>query len=159
GPDVRPHQIDSDVGAAVGGRGDAPEDQNPEQHAAEVVTVRDRPVEGRPQQHGDEHVGGDDADEECRHQLDAVDEAVHVAVGHGHYATLIYLFGWLVVGYGANNSGFRNRRVCTTASVFMSMICPASAMAASSASGSSTTVMPSCSSSIPPPIPMRSASE
>ena len=58
---ARPHQIDRDVAAAIAGRGDAPEDQDAEQHAAEVVAVGDLTREELAQQHRDEDVGRDDA--------------------------------------------------------------------------------------------------
>src|ERR1700760_1982956 len=77
---IGPDKVDRDVGATIGGRGDAPEDQNAEQQAAEIIGVGDLDAEKVTQQHRDEDVGGDDADEEGRNQLDAVDEAVHEAV-------------------------------------------------------------------------------
>ena len=43
--DVGPHQIDRDVGAAIGGRGDAPENQDAEQELAEIVAVGNRHAE------------------------------------------------------------------------------------------------------------------
>ena len=36
-----PDEIDRDVAAAIGGGGDAPEDQDAEQHAAEIVGIGD----------------------------------------------------------------------------------------------------------------------
>src|SRR5712691_9390211 len=70
GTDIGPEQINRDVGAAIGGRPDAPEDQDAQQQAAEVVAVGDRDVEEVTQQHRDEDIGGDNPDEECGEELD-----------------------------------------------------------------------------------------
>ena len=57
--------------AAIGGRGDAPENQDAEQELAEIVAIGNRHAEEVAQQDRDEDVGGDDADEDRGHQLDA----------------------------------------------------------------------------------------
>src|SRR5262249_26751042 len=43
--DIGPQEIDRDVGAAIAGRADAPEDQDAEQQTAEIVGVGDRRIE------------------------------------------------------------------------------------------------------------------
>ena len=77
GVGVGPDQIDGDVGAAIAGRGDAPEDQDAEQELAEIVVVGDRDREELAHEHGGEDVERDDADEERRDPFDRVDEAIH----------------------------------------------------------------------------------
>jgi hypothetical protein len=77
GADIGVEEIDGDVGAAVGGRPDAPEDQHAQQQAAKVVAVGDRDGEEIAQQHRNENVCGDDPDEERGQQLDGIDEAIH----------------------------------------------------------------------------------
>jgi hypothetical protein len=64
------------VGAAVGGRADAPEDQHAQQQAAEVVAVGNRDTEEVAQQDRNEHVGSDDPDEQCGQELDGIDEPI-----------------------------------------------------------------------------------
>ena len=71
------------MGAAIGGRGNAPENQDAEEKAAEIVAVGDRHREEIAQQHGDEDIDRDDADERRGDQFDAVDETVHVSALHG----------------------------------------------------------------------------
>src|ERR1051325_10834168 len=80
--DIGPDQIDRNMRAAVGGRGDAPEDENAEHHAAAIVGVRDRVGEDVAQQHLHEDIERDDADKERRDQYDRVDEPVHVDAFH-----------------------------------------------------------------------------
>src|SRR3954468_4564779 len=75
-PDIGPEQVDGDVGAAIGGRADAPEDQHAQQQAAEVVAVGDRDAEEVAQQDRGEHVGSDDPDEERGQELDGIDEPI-----------------------------------------------------------------------------------
>ena len=77
--DIGIEQIDGDVAAAIGRRGDAPEDQDAEQEPAEIVGVRDLHREEVAQQDRDEDIERDNADKEGGDQLDAVDEAVHEA--------------------------------------------------------------------------------
>ncbi len=84
GADVGPEQVDRDVRAAIGGRRDAPEDQDAEQKLAEVIGIGDLDVEEVAQQDRDEDVGRDDADEYRRDPLDRVDEAVH------HLSTIVF---------------------------------------------------------------------
>src|SRR5262249_25567040 len=75
--DVRVEQIDRDVRAAIGGRRDAPEDQDAEQKLAEVVAVGDRDAEEVTQHDRDEDVGRDHADADRSNPLDRVDEPIH----------------------------------------------------------------------------------
>src|SRR6185437_1747453 len=79
--DIGPHEIDRDVAAAIGGGGDAPEDQDAQQHAAEVVAVRDLQAEAA-QRDGDEDVGCDQPHEQGGDRLDRVDDAVHHTALH-----------------------------------------------------------------------------
>jgi hypothetical protein len=58
--DIGVEQIDGDVSAAVGRGGDAPEDQDAEQQAPEVIGVGDLETEEIAQQDRDEDVGADD---------------------------------------------------------------------------------------------------
>src|SRR5450759_5087577 len=66
-----------DRGAAIAGGGDAPEDQNAEQQAADIERIRDRIVEEIAQQHRDENIGGDNADKSRRDPFDRIDETIH----------------------------------------------------------------------------------
>ena len=98
--DVGPHQIDRDVGAAIGGGGDAPENQDAEQELAEIVAIGNRHAE-RAQQHGDKDVGGDDADEHRGQQFDVVDEAIHAAARRAALFSCGAGIG-LALGHGAH---------------------------------------------------------
>src|SRR5262249_52312263 len=80
--DRAPQEVDGDVGAAIAGRGDAPEDQHAEQQAPEIVGIRDRPAEEITQQDGHESVDRDQPDEKRRRPLDRVDETVGVLLVH-----------------------------------------------------------------------------
>src|SRR5690348_132448 len=72
-----PYEVDGDVAAAIAGRRDAPEDQDAQQHPAEIVGIGNRRAEQIAKQDGDENVDGDNADERGGGELDAVDEPVH----------------------------------------------------------------------------------
>ena len=69
-------KIDGNMGAAIGGGANSPEDQHAEQQAAEVVAVGNRDAEEIAQQHGHEDVGGDDADKQRGQKLDGIDEPI-----------------------------------------------------------------------------------
>src|SRR6185312_2098815 len=87
--DIGPDQIDGDVGAAIAGRSDAPEDQDAEQHASDIKGIGNRIVQRVAQQNRDENVERDDADESCRDPLDRVDKAVHRGALHLGYPIAI----------------------------------------------------------------------
>src|SRR6185312_895382 len=70
--DIGPDQVDGDVAAAIGGGGDAPEDQDPEQHAPDVEGIGDRIVQSVAQQDADENIQRDDADEAGGDPFDGV---------------------------------------------------------------------------------------
>ena len=74
---IGPDQIDGDVGAAIAGGGDAPEDQDAEQELAEIVIVGNRHREEFAHEHRGEGVQRDNADKERRDPFDRIDEAVH----------------------------------------------------------------------------------
>ena len=73
----RPDEVDRDVAAAIAGRRDAPEDEDAEQQAAEIVGIGNGRVEQIAEQDGDENVDRDNADERRGGKLDAVDEPIH----------------------------------------------------------------------------------
>src|SRR5262249_40582130 len=74
---IGPDQVDGDVGAAIARGGDAPEDQDAEQHAPDVEGIGDRIVERIAQQHREKDIQRDDADEAGRYPFDRVDETIH----------------------------------------------------------------------------------
>src|SRR6185436_17073978 len=76
--DIGPHEVDRNVGAAIGRGSDTPEDEDAEQKLAKVVAVGNADAEVA-QHNGDEYVGRNDADENGGRQLDTIDEGVHAA--------------------------------------------------------------------------------
>jgi hypothetical protein len=70
------------VAAAIAGGGDAPEDQDAEQHTPDVERIRDRIIEGVAQQHADKNVERHDADEAGGDPFDGVDETIHPRAIH-----------------------------------------------------------------------------
>src|SRR5262249_23053252 len=74
---IRIDEVDRNVSAPIRRRGNPPEDQNAEKKPPEVVTVRNLHAEEISQQHRSEDIGGDDANEERRQELDAIDETIH----------------------------------------------------------------------------------
>src|SRR5207253_8527369 len=87
--DIGPDQIDREMAAAVAGGGDAPEDQDAEQHAPDIERVGNRIIQRVAQDHRNKNVERHDADESRRDPFDGVDETVHggaVHVGSGRNA-------------------------------------------------------------------------
>ena len=74
---IGPDQIDGDVGAAIAGGGDAPEDQDAQHELAEIVVVGDRTAKNFRMTTAVKGVERDDADKERRDPFDGIDEAVH----------------------------------------------------------------------------------
>src|SRR5262245_27686101 len=73
---IAPDQVDRDMPAAVTGGGNSPEDEDAEQLASEVITVRDRRIEELAQENRKEDVGRDEPDEARREPLDGIDDPV-----------------------------------------------------------------------------------
>src|SRR5580658_8179154 len=65
------------MAAAIARRGDAPEDQNAEQQAAEIVGIWNRRAEQIAEHDRDEYVDSDNTDERGGREFDAVDEPIH----------------------------------------------------------------------------------
>src|ERR1700733_4050982 len=80
--DIAPDQIDGDVGAAIAGGGNTPEDQNAQQQTPDIEGIRDRIAEKIAQQNRDENVEGDNADKSGRNPFDRVDETIHGCALH-----------------------------------------------------------------------------
>src|SRR4051812_46239798 len=71
GPGGGIEQVDGDVLATIAGAGDAPEDQDAEAEAAEVVAVRNRPDEDVAQEDRDEDQQRDGGEKSRRRQFDS----------------------------------------------------------------------------------------
>src|SRR5579883_1429255 len=84
-PDVTPHQIDGDVSAAIGGGGNAPENQDTEHHAPDVEGIGNRIAEQIAQEHRGKNVDRHDADEAGRDPFDRVDKTIHGTARHFSY--------------------------------------------------------------------------
>ena len=88
-------QVDGDVLATIAGAGDAPEDEDAEQQAADIVAVRYRPDEDVAEENRYESDEGDDGEKSRRRHFNAVDEAVDrtavIDAANHHFAKALCL--------------------------------------------------------------------